>query len=153
MRDEGGSGRLELRGETIVHEPSGSMRARTAWTLPVSQVRLIGEMTSEHGPFADDYFLCFAASAERWWEASFYAEGRDVFLDALGGRLGSELKLQLNNSSSHASNILWPAAASGRPMLTATPLPPTSPLAKLLRVGSTVYRFSPEALEVLGAER
>ncbi|HPF39597.1 MAG TPA: hypothetical protein P5081_16725 [Phycisphaerae bacterium] len=105
------SGRLWLDGDVIRYEtPVGD------WRIPLDAVRIIGELTSPHGPFADDYFFCFAEAAGGWYEASCYAEGRDAFLHALGERLGARLEPGLSGSTDFASRILWPEPLAGRPM-------------------------------------
>ena len=106
------SGRILLDGDII--------RYRSAvygdWDLPVLDVRIMGEATNQNGPFADDYFFCFATGPGMWREASFYAEGRDEFLRALGAKLGILLELDLCHSADFASRVLWPPALAGEPM-------------------------------------
>ena len=82
------SGQIELDGDVIRYTST----TYSDWTIPVADLRVIGEATNQSGPFADDYFLCFATGPERWYEASFYAAGRDALLIELGERLGSTLQ-------------------------------------------------------------
>lgn len=97
------SSSLQLDGETIRY------RSTTGdWDLPLAEIRIIGESTDPMGPSIDDYFLCFATGPESWFEASFYATGRDAFLQALESKLGAPLNLNLCNSTDFASRILWP---------------------------------------------
>jgi hypothetical protein len=96
------SRRLELCDGCIRYWVDGS----AAWELPVSVIRVVGEATNDHGPFLDDYFLCFAADADSWFEASFYAEGTQEFMKSLAIVLGSELSLRLIGSTDYASNVL-----------------------------------------------
>ena len=121
------SGRIQLDGDVI--------RSRSAihgdWDLPVADVRLIGEATDQSGPFADDYFLCFATGPGMWLEAPFYAEGRDVFLAALGARLGSPLEPCLCDSADFASRVLWPPPLAGEPLFRYEDVPPSGPLGRL----------------------
>lgn len=86
------------------------------WDLPLSNVRIIGEATNQSGPFADDYFLCFATGASMWHEVSYYAEGRDKFLLALGAKLGKSLEVGLFHSVDFTSRVLWPSSLAGEPM-------------------------------------
>jgi len=104
--------RILLDGDMIRY----SSKVRGDWNLRVSTVRIIGEFTNQNGPFADDYFLCFATGPWKWREASFYAEGRDEFLEALGAKLGSPLELGLCGSTDFASRVLWPQSLAGEPM-------------------------------------
>lgn len=82
----------------------------------VEDLQLIGESTNQDGPGADDYFFCFATGPEMWYQASFYAEGRDVFLKSLGARLGGAIDSGLCQSTDFASRILWPVELVGQPM-------------------------------------
>jgi hypothetical protein len=126
------SGVLSLRNCRICHEWTNG-----AWDVPVDQVRVIGEATTDIGPFADDYWLYFATRADLWYEASFYAAGRDVFLKALSEQLGDKLVLGLCNSTNFASRVLWPPHLVGKPMFVYTPKWPPN-------------RFSRAAVKLLG---
>ena len=120
------SGQIQLDGDVIRYRSSRYGN----WDLPVSDVRVIGEATNDSGPFADDYFFCFATGPGMWLEASFYAEGRDEFLRALGEKLGSPLECRLCNSTDFASRVLWPPALAGEPMFRYENIPPKSLLGK-----------------------
>jgi hypothetical protein len=85
------------------------------WDLHVVNIRIIGESTNQDGP-AIDYFLCFATGPDTWFEASFYANGRDAVLSALGEKLGTQLDLHLCNSTDFANRVLWPPSLVGKPM-------------------------------------
>ena len=143
------SGRIYIYGDTITY------RSRTYgdWELTLSEVRVLGEATNENGPFVDDYFLCFATGPDRWYEASFYAEGRDTFLEALGGRLGVELTLTLTASTSYASNVLWPSPLTGRPMFTYTHSPPKTWFGRLFGVSKSLQDYSDEVVAALRGQK
>jgi len=64
--------------------PDAPESYRQNWKLPMSAIRLIGEYTNSDGPYLDDYFFVFVLADGTWRQASFYAEGRDGFLSALG---------------------------------------------------------------------
>ena len=105
------SGAISLGDDVIrYHSPNGT------WELPIDRIRVIGEATTDHGPFADDYWLCFALDPQQWYEASFYAAGRDVFLKALSDRFGVPFELGLVGSTDFASRVLWPPQLAGKPM-------------------------------------
>lgn len=124
----GESGRIQLDGDMI--------RYRSAvygnWDLPVSNLRILGEATDQLGPWVDDYFFCFAAGPEMWLEASFYAEGRDEFLRALGAKLGTALDVGLANSTDFASRVLWPPSLAGEPMFQYAASPRKGMIGRLL---------------------
>lgn len=119
------SGVLSLRDCRIRYEWT-----KGAWELPVGQVRVIGEATTDIGVFGDDYWLYFATSQGLWDEASFYAAGRDEFLKALSDQLGDKLELGLCASTNFASRVVWPPHLVGKPMFVYTPKWPTNRLAR-----------------------
>ncbi len=55
----------------------------TAWSLPVAELRLIGEYTNEDGPHFSDHFLIFFVSNEQTHEAPVDAVGVIPVLHAL----------------------------------------------------------------------
>jgi hypothetical protein len=87
-----------------------------SWQLAPADVRIIGEFTSQEGPFRDDYFVCFARDADRWWEASFYADGWDQVLRGLNQHLDAQMELRLAGSVDFASRIIWPTYLVDQPM-------------------------------------
>jgi len=119
------------------------------WKMGVGDLRLFGEATNQYGPFADDYFLCFASSDYQWHEASFYCEGRDEFLAALRDYLGCDIPLKLCDSTDFASNILWPEALSGEPMFSFEDSASTSYVKKLFGAVENTQRLSDQALSVI----
>lgn len=121
------SGHLQLDGDVIRYRSS----AYGDWDLPLSEVRVIGEVTNQSGPFADDYFFCFATGPRIWLEASFYADNGNEFLQTLGAKLGSPLKIGLSNSAGFASRVLWPAHLAGEPMFRFDDIPTTGLLGKM----------------------
>ena len=102
------------------------------WELPIADVGVIGEATNGSGPWGIDYFLCFATGPDLWFEASFYSDGRDEFLRALGHALGDSLELGLCNSVDCASRVLWPRSLAGEPMFQYADVPPKTSLGKLV---------------------
>jgi hypothetical protein len=96
------------------------------WELSISQVKVIGEMTNASGPGADDYFICFATDTDmaELYEASFYADGCEEFLDTLSRALGAPLRLGLAHSTEGASRVLWPPSLAGEPMFEWLPIAP-----------------------------
>jgi hypothetical protein len=110
---ESDSGRLWLDGEELCYES----KTHDSWRIRIADIRVLGEMTNQNGPFADDYFLCFVTDASgHWHEASFYADGFDTCLAALGERWEHDLGVGLCHSTDFASRILWPAHLGDQPM-------------------------------------
>ncbi|GJM25652.1 MAG: hypothetical protein DHS20C16_20670 [Phycisphaerae bacterium] len=106
------SGRLWFDGKAVCYES----KTFGAWQLSLDEIRVIGEYTTDLGPFTDDYFICFAAESGRWWEASYYAEGFGEILKALGDELKDDLFFDLYGSTDYASHIVWPPHLVGQPM-------------------------------------
>jgi len=144
----GKSGQVRLDGDTIRYRST----LYGDWDLPVPRVRVVGEATNDHGPFADDYFFCFATGPDEWLEASFYADGRDDFLRALGARLGARLETGLCHSTDFASRVLWPPSLVGEPMFKFTELPPKGLLRRLLRIGRKMQTWSEPVAALLARQ-
>ncbi len=113
------SGEISLVDGTVIYRINGD-----GWSIPLSDVRVIGEYTTANGPYVDDYFFVFlTATKNGWHQASFYAEGRDAFLSALGKALGTTIETGLCNSTHWKTRILWPPAIMGEPLMRTVPKP------------------------------
>ncbi len=136
---------LELVGESVRYR-CGDV---TLWELPLSAIRVIGEMTNQNGPYFDDYFYCFATDPNRWYEASFYAEGRVRFLESLEDRWGCKFVMRLFGSTDFESNVLWPPQLSSKPMFEFAPVEPTTWIGRLFGSWRNTQTFSEEVLAML----
>ncbi len=122
------SGELHVEQDAVLYSvPDGG-----GWRVPIADIRIIGEFTSDHGPVVDDYFFVFVAR-EEYFEASFYADGRDEFLTELGQRLNHALSPGLCDSTQLASRILWPARLEGHPLFSLVPEQPSGTVLGRLR--------------------
>ena len=92
-----------------------------SWVVPLDDLRIVGEMTNENGPFCEDHFLVFARDASGWHEAPTGAAGIDSALAAIGERLGARLECTLVYETHFASVVLWPPALAGQAMFSFTP--------------------------------
>lgn len=110
------SGRIVVEGDWIVY----TLAQDDWWRVSVDEIRLVGEYTNDHGPFVDDYFFVFLTK-DRYFEASFYADGREAMLAELGRRLQHELCTGLWHSTNLASRVLWPAHLEGHPVYDLVP--------------------------------
>jgi hypothetical protein len=111
------SGEIALVGGAVVYRVSGA-----GWTVNLADVRLIGEYTTENGPFVGDYFLVFlTAEQSGWYEASLYATGLDSFLTELGVALGAPIRLALCGSTDWKTRAFWPPSVEGEPLLITVP--------------------------------
>ena len=111
------SGRLRLDGGFVCYES----KMYGSWRLQIADIRVIGEATNQNGPSVDDYLICIVTDSSGCWdEATFYADGRDDCLEALGAVLGTNLELKLCTSTDFVSHILWPHHLIGKPMFKCT---------------------------------
>jgi len=144
------SGNIRLHGSVIQYTSA----TYGDWSVEVDDVRIIGEATNQDGPFADDYFLCFAIGPGSWYEASFYATGRDPLLADLGKQFGVELQLRLMGSTDFNSRILWPIELEGSPMFEYRDVRPSGvieSLKGLIGIGQNRQFYSGQVLAWLDA--
>ena len=94
-------------------------------TLQLSDVKVIGEKTNENGPFCEDYFLVLVQNNGKWHEIPLSAFSWESVLEKMERDTGSQLQLQLINSTTFASRVLWPTKLAGKPIFdfVQTPLP------------------------------
>jgi hypothetical protein len=100
---------------------SYSIDGKEVWSLQVEDLRLIGEHTTDHGPFVDDYFLMFVAGdPARVCTAPMYA-GPSLFTE-LSAYMGADLVCGLAHRTDFASRVVWPVEMEGRPLLSHAPV-------------------------------
>ena len=117
MDNENPSGRIWIEEGVIRYEsPNGG------WQLLVSELKVMGEHTDNHGPYVDDYFFVFL-TVSHFYEASFYAEGRDKFLSELSDSLGAQISCGLSDSTDFQSRVMWPPDIEGPPFYDFVPMP------------------------------
>ena len=123
-----------------------------SFSIPLSEVALIGEFTTDNGPFIDDWFLVLVPrSGGEWFETSIYAEGIESFLEQLSAALGSTIIGSLAASTDFASRIIWPMALAGRPLFTFSPVTDSGFLRriKLSMLPEVSHSLSPDALSAI----
>lgn len=81
--------------------------------IPISNIKLIGEYTTENGPQLDDYFMVFYYSDNSYAVISMYAENLNEMIDELAVIMKTKLDSHLVNSTVWNSNILWPSKSKG----------------------------------------
>jgi hypothetical protein len=114
------SGRLTVGVHRIYYDCG-----RQSWSIPISDLLILGEYTNNHGPLSDDWFYVFITAPEReWYEASAYADGTEIFLTKLASVLHVEkLELGLANSTDWASRIIYPPNLADQELLTIKRVP------------------------------
>ncbi len=121
-------------------------------TLPISDIALIGEATTQDGPFADDWFLVLVHRDGRWIELSLYDEGKALH-QQLSVAVGCSLPLGLANSTDFASRIIWPLVLAERPVFTYERATAQSFFRRLRLcfIPEMAHHLSPEARSTLSA--
>ena len=90
------------------------------WSIAIPNIRLVAEYTTSS--WGDDYFFVFLdQTQDKYFEASFYAKGRDETLGTLGKKLGVKLECRLVNSTDFKSRIIWPLHLEDKPLFDIIP--------------------------------
>ena len=89
---------------------------RTSWSIELKSIQLIGEYTTEGGPFVDDYFLVFANSNGTLYEVSNDLTNDPTFWAKLSDELNCQLQPELANSTDFNSRILYPGHLTSEPL-------------------------------------
>lgn len=92
---------------------------RLIWSLHMSDVGVIGEYTTDNGPWLDDRFVVFVRRNGTWFEAPVHA-GFEEFLERLSAHLGCPVASALVNKTDFTSRVMWPPVLAGRPLLSFT---------------------------------
>ena len=115
-REPGDSGMIQFDGTLITY----TSPAYGSFSIPLSEVAIIGEFTTDNGPFIDDWFIVFVPhSGHDWFEASMYAGGIEPLRRQLSEVLGASIDgVTLFASTDFASGIVWPPTLANRPLFT-----------------------------------
>ena len=105
-------GSLAIQGGTLYYSHSGA----EVWSLPVGSLVLIGEHTTDRGPWFPDYSYVFIGGLPpRDYEAPMYANPE--ILRDLGSVLGATLVPGLADRTDFASRVIWPPQLAEQPLL------------------------------------
>ncbi len=105
------SGRTFIRDGHIVWE---TYKGEQLQTIPIKQIKLVGEYTTSEGPFVDDWFYVFVSGKGEIRRVSVYAIGAEEMLEELGKQLGAKVYGQLATSAVWNTNVLWPPHLMGQ---------------------------------------
>ena len=86
------------------------------WTVPVRDIVLVAEYTTNEGPVADDYYLVFVSAtngALHFATADFYAAGCPEAVNLLAKQWGNQIEFGLIHSTDWASRVMWPPELAG----------------------------------------
>ena len=140
-------GKIELIDETIIRSKNGN----SLWSIPLEEIIVIGEFTTENGPYLDDWFLTLI-TAKTWCEIPIGTEGIDIFLNELGEKLKSELALQLINSTDWKTRIIWPLASQNKKLYDHKILEPKTVFEKIKNFfgnRNSIRQFSEETKKII----
>jgi hypothetical protein len=87
------------------------------WELPISDLVLVGEYTTEDGPGSEDHFICVVDRNGNRYDVSDEA-GSGELIRALSATLGISLKPRLSLKTQFESCILYPPSVAGQPLFT-----------------------------------
>jgi hypothetical protein len=115
-KDQAGREMLRLDCGELRYESRGAI----VWRFQIADLRLIGEWTTDHGPWVEDYFYGFAAGhPARWYEAPMGANPE--IIAQLAQKLSEPLRLGLIRSTEHKSRVIWPSMVEGRDLFSYSP--------------------------------
>jgi hypothetical protein len=124
------------------------------WSLTIADLVFVGEYTISS--FGDDYFFEFITVKNgqwRWFEVTFYADGRTEAIAALGKNLGQPLSLGLCNSTRCKSRAMWPPELAGKPYRTLVPYKSRwDALKRSLKFQGQDYTLSRELISYVGSK-
>ena len=126
-RFESQAGTIEIRGDRLVQ----SSTYFGDWDLAIADIRVIGEVTDQSGPWGEDWYLAFAVDKDRWFSASFNTKSRPILTAELGALLGGEICPTLVGSTDFASRVLYPFDRIGDPMFTYLDVKPSGWLGRI----------------------
>jgi hypothetical protein len=107
------SGLIRLDGAVVRFDS----RKHGSFAISLDEVAVIGEYTTDSGPFVDDWFVVFVhRDGVEWFEASMYAEELAEFLRDLAIALETGMETGLAASTDFASRVIWPPSIAGRPL-------------------------------------
>lgn len=114
------AGNVLLVGDAIEFSRHGELVGR----VEVADLLAVGELSTPHGPYADDLLVVLVRRDGSWLELPFEADGLDELFAQLGRRLGTPLALGLCNRVDWASRVMWPAHLAETPLFVITEAPP-----------------------------
>jgi hypothetical protein len=128
------SGRTYIKDDKIIWESGEELLTQ----IPIADIKLIGEYTTNTGPIHDDWFFVFLLGKEDIRQISAYAIGTKEVLKQFGQKINADICGQLAAKTDWKTNALWPAGFRGQEIFKMTKKQPTSAWGKLkLKIGLT----------------
>lgn len=115
-KQENISGRTYVKHEKIMWHSGDELVSE----IPIKDIRIIGEYTTNDGPLVDDWFFVFVLNSDDIRQVSAYATGIEEMLRQVGQLIRVELTGQLANSAKWKTNVLWPTSFRGQELFELT---------------------------------
>lgn len=109
-----GLGQLTLDNKILRYE--ANQMPYTSWSVPMDEVLVIGEYSTDNGPFLEDLFCEFVVNETTWYEVPYDALGVREAMAMLAKALEAELPFELPLSSRFQSRVMWPECLRGVPL-------------------------------------
>ena len=104
------AGKVYIQNNTLVWE----VDSKNMLEIKIPAIRIIGEYTTMHAVFRNDWFMVFVLNAEETFQISAYAVGMQDALQQLSQLLNADVQPQLGSATNFKSNVIWPAEISGQ---------------------------------------
>lgn len=104
------AGKVYIQNNTMVWE----VDSKSMLEINIPAICIIGEYTTMHAVFRNDWFIVFVLNAEETFQISAYANGMQEVLQQLSQLLKAEIKPKLGSATNFKSNVVWPAEISGQ---------------------------------------
>lgn len=135
-------GHIELREDKVLRTLGG----QTTFSIPVTEIKVIGEFTTNNGPYLDDWFLTIITATD-WYEIPLDVIGTYQLLTDLGQKLGTAMSFQLTNSTEWKTRIMFPDNFKDKELYQIVSIAPMTILEKakkIIGISKTVREFSIE---------
>jgi hypothetical protein len=105
------SGRVFVQGDSIVWV---SEKGEELTRISAKNIKIIGEITTNDGPVADDWYYIFVLDSNDIRQISAYAINIEVALTDFGKIFKTDIGGQLASSAYWKSIVLWPTMFRGQ---------------------------------------
>jgi hypothetical protein len=134
------------KGQIVANFDDGS-----GWSVPASEIAIVGEYSTESGPGAEDHFICIVDHSGTCYHVGD-DEGAQDLLETLSDILGSKLVPHLRLETEFKSCILFPSSFESQPLFTEPSSQKQSlrgRIASFFRGIEHTLTLSPEALRIV----
>ncbi|MBC8054632.1 MAG: hypothetical protein H7Y13_16355 [Sphingobacteriaceae bacterium] len=86
----------------------------TLLEINIADVQVIGEYTTMHAVYRNDWFIVFLLKGEETYQVSAYAQGMQGLLAEISEIVGTGIRATLSLATDFKSNVMWPANLAGQ---------------------------------------